>query len=287
MSRFQKNKLSADDLAKRGGSRRLVKRTQKKLEKTQLLSAQEAYRRKLDQKRVLLHITAWFEWKKIFLYLTFIDLMFLSAMIMTYVLTPGWAGVTGTVIFIVVVVIALLAAVLYAISRKQVKRKAKAEKEWIDSLPFELIAYPDMLVYRSYPSFLFTIQFKGKRPEVNYLLDLFASLPYEVQSKVRFDLQTGQSWDQSVPSPVGLVDTVDSGNTVEEVPEEAKNVIYQFELCNEKATKLNRHRRWATRWIHEACEVQFSLLNEKYPIESITFNNGTRELDFEWWVVRN
>jgi len=242
---MKQEKNFSDELAEQGKHARIERKKQEQIDKKKAKANGIIYRRKRDQRSVFMHFNAWYRWRGVFFQNGIIILV--VGVITLFILPEAFPRS-------VILIISGFGAVLFCLYfyiRRSVHLTALQEKEWIDSLPFELIAYPDILVYRSYPSVYFTIKFKEKKPEVDYLLDIFATLPYEVSSEVKY---------------------------------KESNIIYKFQMNNEKASKFDGQRRWALRWIHEACDVQLTAIHEQFPIQSVTLNDGTKELDFDWWI---
>jgi hypothetical protein len=280
-----KKHISADDLAKQGAKKRKLSARLEQEKKEQTSKSNLTYRRRLDQKRIYLHITRWTDFKSLCVIFTFLSVSsFLPFFIMWAMMpTPTSFKPSNFALFMAFWSVFWIVGIFVA--RSRIKAKVLEEKKWIENLPFELIAYPDVLVYRSYPSIYFTIKFKRKKPELSYLLDVLSTTSYKVASKVEYEKV--ESYDDLVPPPVErLEDWFEEEDEVTEIPENVKNVIFKFEMRNDKASKFNRHRRWARKWILKICEVQLQAIHDKYPIESVTLNEGTIELDFDWTVSK-
>ena len=59
---------------------------------------------------------------------------------------------------------------------------------------------------------------------------------------------------------------------------------FKFIVRNERASKFDQNRRWAYKWVHNACDSQLKAINEQFPIKTVIIGNGTKELDFDWWI---
>jgi hypothetical protein len=175
---------------------------------------------------------------------------------------------TGPVIFNVL---------MFIVSVRMIEKKLKEEKQWVDQLDFKLICYPDLFVYRAYPSFKVSIEFHKSKPNRQYFMDLFGTLPLDLKhEKKRKTIPIDESLE-SILSGHRLKSTESSWDDQQ---------VYSFEVYNPSASKFNRHRRWARGWIHKACNTQFNALHGKHPIKSISFVNGNSEFDFDWWIPR-
>ena len=280
----RKQNISADDLAAAGGQARKKKKESQKKATTKAKVIGSSYRQKKDQKRIFLHITKWSDWRFIFSWFGIMFLISGLSLFATALMMSDPAPFSMPYLSLILAGGFLASTLLYLYSLRIIPLKAKEEKKWIDNLPFQLIAFPDVLVYRSYPSIYFTIKFERKKPDLEYLLDVFGTLPYDIHSKVEFEESRSDVGDFYSPPLVEMLEDGWEEPKVETLPDGAQNVVYKFEMSNKKASKFNRHRRWARTWVHNACEVQFTAIHHKYPIESITLNDGTIELDFDWWV---
>ncbi|NOQ75508.1 MAG: hypothetical protein GQ574_26095 [Crocinitomix sp.] len=248
-----KKKISLEELENAGKSKHESKLTQKEKEREEAQETSNAIWRKRDHLSVQRNITGWMDFLFAGKLLFFFSVIAAFNFLMLFSFFPDISeSNTSQISLIITLILLALSQIIYFYANGKVKREMLAEKEWIDQQEFVLIAYPDIFVYRSYSVLNFSLKFKKEtnQPGVEYLLELFSTLPLEVE----FD------GDSSDP--------------------------YKFQLRNTNASKFNRHRRWACKWIHKAVDKHFSALHTKYPIEEIVFENGTNELPFEWWVAR-
>lgn len=278
--------ISADDLAQKGKAKRKKSKQLAQEKKKAANASGLTYRRSSDQRRVFTHITSWTDWKVTFLTFSIISATSLLPFLIMWLTMPepSFFDPKDYMLFMLFWTVFWFLLAIYA--KNKVNSKVQNEKKWIDDLPFSLIAYPDILVYRSYPSVYFTIQFKRKQPDLTYLIDVLSSAPFKIVSKVEFEKPERENDILEIPSIASWHDIDHEEEEVTELPSDAINIKFKFEMTNPKASKFNRHRRWARVWIHHLIEVQLAAIHDKYPIEKIILNDGTIELDFEWWVAR-
>lgn len=288
MNRSNKH-ISADDLAKQGQEKRIKNRRKAKITKEESVKSSLNYRRNLDQRRVFLHISKWTDWKPIFILFCFMSASSIAAFLFVWnsIPSPSYFEPSGFGLMMGISTVFWFLCFLYSLFK--IKSDVKAEKQWIDQLPFQLISYPDVLVYRSYPTIYFTINFERKKPDSSYLLNVLASNPYKITSRIEFEVEKveNDNLEFITSSPLEFFEESDTDNKeLSELPVNATNVIFKFEMNNPRSSKFNRHRRWARKWIHEMCEIQFQAIHDKYPIKSVQLNDGVNELDFDWWIPR-
>ena len=278
------NKPTAEDLAKKGKVKRLSKAEKKAIMQQKSAEKNEVYRRVLDQKRVFLHISRWYGWRLFFVWMSVMCLAtilpFLLVVAMNSDARPFYEGF---VMFFVVPFVILVA--LTYIAKFMARKKALQEKEWIEAQPFELKGFPDFLVYRSYPSFYITVEFERKVPDQEYFMDIIANLPYDKDH----ELKTGKNrpdpdfdFDELEIEEVQTLKSIMEDKASDSEDENPNR--FKFEVNNPAGSKFNRHRRWAYRWIHQACDTHFKAIHEQFPIKSVTIGEGTVELDFNWWI---
>lgn len=245
-----KEHMDIDRLRDLGKKKRKLREEEKVIAKKQYQKQVASSRQITDQNRVFLHITRWHGFYSAFrLFAVMMGLMGLFFTIgFSYIMSleNDDFSIGYVLLRSALVVIAILAVIAIA---KHMRNKAiVAEINWIERLPFNLIAFPDFLVYRSYPSFRISFDFSDNTPTVDFILDVLSTLPFDVK--------------------------YDGDN----------EYYFRYEVTNSRGSKFNRHRRWAYRWIHHACDNQLRALHEKYPIRSVTIGDGHKELDFQWWI---
>lgn len=273
----QNSKISADDLAKAGGKKRKSRERKKRENQTESEISSKEYQRSSDQRRVFLHITSWCDWKSVFLGLTLLNLMSAVPFFTIYIALGDSDQFNPKDFINFITVPFLFSLMLFITSIYMIKRKVSNEKKWLDNLPFELKSYPDFFVYRSYSVFDVQIEFKNKKPSFEFFADLLGTAPLElIYEEIKQEKRKGKGR--------GLASFFDDDE--ENATEETRETIFKFEVSNSKASKFNRHRRWARRWVHKVCDVHFKALHQKYPIKRIILVNGTAEFDFDWWVPR-
>jgi hypothetical protein len=233
------------------------------------------FQRNADQKRLFLHISSWYDWRFVFLLLAILSLfsalpflgMFLS-------MGPEQSyDPTGMLLFLTYPF--AFSVIMFWLSIKMTEKRVKQEKDWIDHLPFKLKGYPDLFVYRSYPALDISIEFERKRPDHDFFMDVFGSFQGEIQHEKK---------RKAKPLPAEIQELVDTFAAEEVSKEEADS--YKFKLVNQSASKFNRHRRWAKKWIRKIIDDYLLAVHKEYPIKEITFVNGTSEFDFNWWEPR-
>lgn len=165
---------------------------------------------------------------------------------------------TGMVIFFSL--ISSLSIILFFVSVKMVEKKVLEEKNWKDQLSFHLNGYPDFFIYRSYSSFEVSIHFKDHAPEQNYLMNILGTLPLEMGE--------------------------DEYQKEDEIVDDNNAKVFKFQVQNPRGSKFNRHRRWARRWLHKACDIQFPAIHKEYPINLIQIGDGASHFDFDWSIPR-
>lgn len=199
------------------------------------------YRKKSDRARVALHLTRWSNMTD--------RILFLSLM-MLLVFATTFVAVFSQSIGVAVAAVALtggLGLALAPIARAKVKKALREEKRWIDSRPFEVTCYPDILVYRSYPSAWLSVVFEGEGPPREMVRNILSGYGLKVQE-----------------------------DPTDERP-------YRFEVSKKGASKFDGQRRWLVDWVHSALDGALPALHQKYPIALVEFGSGNRELDFAWW----
>lgn len=269
------SKLDPDKLAEKGKKKRQAKEEAYKKHQEEAEIKYKEYQRRSDQKRVFKHITSWFSLRITFLFLFIISLISMLPFIFMMGLINDSSSVDPFAFVQFFSVPVGLTLALFILSIYITIRKVKQEKEWIEKLPFELLCYPDLFVYRSYPTFKVTVEFKRKQPELEYFLNVFGTADLEINNDAQKIGEPDETWSEIIAEIDAL-----------KADEEDKEVEFAFEVNNPRASKFNTHRRWARKWIHKAVENQFMAINEKYPIERIIFVNGTQELDFDWTKPR-
>lgn len=269
---------SAEELAKKGERKR--KKKEAKKAKLQAISTEKnkRFQRILDQKRIFKHISAWQGWAIVFIWFAVLSLFTVIPMLLLYsysdnmtLTTELWIGLLSPFIGFIT---------LYIISRYLLKKKVMKEKQWIDALPFPLEGYPDFFVYRSYPSFDVSLVFERKVPSNEFILNILATTRNDiVQDKSA--RRKPKSFKPESEKEKAILETLaaDFDDSDQKNPQ-----VFKFTVGNNSASKFDRHRRWAKRCVHSSIDTQILAIHKQYPIKSVIIGNGTKELDFEWWI---
>jgi hypothetical protein len=241
-----------EELEQEGKTRRKTKQSHKIAGQKKADKASADFWRKKDHFAVQTHITGWGDLQYAFKFILFFNVIVGFNLWAFYAFMPedsAFSTSATPMLFSLMALVVFAGAFLY--SQHRISQKMLEEKQWIDQHEFELISYPDIFVYRAYSVLDFTLefQFENNQPDVDYLLNLFSTLPLEV--------------------------TFEGGKTDP----------YHFKLTNKKASKFNRHRRWAYQWIHLAVDNHLSALHTKYPLKQIVFESGKQELPEDWYVA--
>ena len=224
------------ELARKGRDRQEQRRDQEDLAENSARVAEAASRRQTIQLAVGRSLTRW----------AFLGLVFGNTMVVLFLLAGGGlvaalapsVGASGLTFWAAVVVVGLTCS-LPLPARWYVHSLLQREIAWIHALPFQLIGYPDLLGWKSYPSVTIALHFEHP-PNTTLLTQAL--------------------------SEAGLPVTL----------EEVAGLRVEIEVENPKGSKFDGQRRWFRRWLHQV-EPALRALHQEFGLVSIYFYPSVTE----------